>query len=60
MKPDEQNPVASPADLPPLLQNPPWLAKKRQNPLPVLDVTTLATEERLHWTSEELASRPKF
>ncbi len=51
------NPEASseaPVCLPPLLLNPPWLAKKRQNPLPVLDVATLPTEEKLHWTKEEL------
>jgi hypothetical protein len=40
--------------LPPLLLNPPWLAKKRQNPLPVIDVSLIPTEERLHWTEEEL------
>ncbi|TAG25649.1 MAG: DUF4132 domain-containing protein [Burkholderiales bacterium] len=45
---------ASLNDLPRLLQNPPWLAKKRQNPLPVLEVATIPTEERLHWTPEEL------
>ena len=57
MPPNEQTlPTQARLDeLPPLLQNPPWLAKKRQNPLPVLHVNTLPTEERLHWTSEELA-----
>lgn len=45
----------APISLPPLLRNPPWLDKKRQNPLPVLDVAPISTEVRLHWTSEELA-----
>ncbi|MES2946599.1 MAG: DUF4132 domain-containing protein [Pseudomonadota bacterium] len=43
-----------PVSLPPLLLNPPWLAKKRQNPLPVLDVAPIPTQELLHWTDSEL------
>lgn len=48
------------AALPPLLLNPPWLAKKRQNPLPVLHVTPLPTEERLHWSHEALEKFKRY
>jgi hypothetical protein len=44
------------AALPPLLRNPPWLGKKRQNPLPAVDVATIPTEEVLHWSAAELES----
>jgi hypothetical protein len=41
-------------ELPSLLQNPPWMDKKRQSPLPVLDAANLPTEEQLHWSASEL------
>ena len=44
------------AALPPLLRHPPWLGKKRQNPLPVVEVVTIPTKEVLHWSAAELES----
>ena len=46
----------APADaLPALLQNPPWLSKRRPPPLPTLNAAPLPIAPRLDWAEDDLA-----
>ncbi len=44
-----------PLNLPTVLSNPPWLAKARQQPLPVLTMPAIATPERIVFSVQALA-----
>ncbi len=55
-----QGQEALPGHLPPVLREPPWLARARAPKLPVLDVAPRLPADRLTWSEAERASRATY